>query len=301
MNAIPRNFFIYLILGLSPGVRAQTITLSGGVKSAAGAPLESALVRIEGTHSSALSNGLGQFSLVVPDSSWNATVTISAHLMGYATFRVPVIVSDSSLHQDFELESCRVSSWNPGDPPERTAPLPSRARLAHASGITDLREGTRSPGRREIRVWLWNNDAENPFDLYRFVDGGGIKISEHISSTWGAHRCRHDASGKTLCGQPSTSGTIPDIDDLYICRRLASGQEDRSTLSTSLESNEATKLLQQRGRYTAKDAGRNPHFMTIESWDGKEYRSGSYELQAGADSVARTDAQRFVTLLARIP
>ena len=261
--------------------------------------IDSVTLRIEGTSVSTFSNKAGHFSIAVPDSSWNSAITISARALGYATSRVSVIVSDSALQRDIELDPCQLRIWDPSDPPD-VVPRAPIGDIARAANLDDLRTKTHATPEREIRIWLWGKEG-NPFDLFRFVDSAGVRSGEHVSSTLNTYRCRHDVPGKVGCGLPSPSGTIPSIGDVYMCRRIDDGREDWSKWWLIAESDVAKRLLRMGRRYSAKDERHNPHFMTIESWDGARYHSGSYALQIGADTVARTDAERLAASLTQIP
>jgi hypothetical protein len=277
---------------------AQTTIVTGEVRSEAGAPVDFASVDIEGTRYNITTDKEGQFSFAMPDELRGKTVIMMAHQLGYSASRVPVTLSEPVIPRNFTLKSCPMSFLDPSDGPERDPPLPTRSILTTYLAIGDLEHQPHASDAREVRVWLWNDDI-SPFELFRFVENAGRRTGERVSSTWGAWRCRHEGSGKTACGRPSDSGTIPDIDELYICRKRERGAEDWPALWSSVQSNGAMRLRHSYRHYTAEDIRRNSHYMTIESWDGRRYRIGSYELQLGADSVANTDAETLVAAFAR--
>jgi len=289
-------FAIFLFTLASP---AQTIAVSGDVRSDAGAPITQTKIRIEGTGSSTLSNDQGHFDLVVPESLANRTITVSARIIGYSSSRLLVPMSDSSTHRSFALEGCALGYWNPGEPAERFAPIPSSATIALASGLNELKEA-RYAAAPEVRVWIWRS-AEIPFDLFRFMVDRTAKTGEHISSTWSTHRCMHEARYDDLCGRASLTGTQPNIGHLFICRSVDPAAADWSTRWAIIESADARELLRAGGRYDSRDRKRNPHFLTIESWDGNRYRVGSYALPDGADSSVRTPAERLAARLQKVP
>jgi TonB-linked SusC/RagA family outer membrane protein len=89
------------------GAQAQEgATISGRVTSAAGAPLASASVFIEGMDLGALSRENGEYSFTVPAARiTNQQVTLTARLIGYRAQSVAITLRPGTITQNFALEA----------------------------------------------------------------------------------------------------------------------------------------------------------------------------------------------------
>jgi TonB-dependent starch-binding outer membrane protein SusC len=83
---------------------APVATLTGTIVAAAGGPVSDATVTLPGAGLSTLSDGAGQFRLVVPlDDAAGRGDTLHVERLGYATTAVPVALRDGAVHVDAVL------------------------------------------------------------------------------------------------------------------------------------------------------------------------------------------------------
>ena len=276
------------------------IVVTGEVRSGIGYPLDSALIRVEGTSLTTFSHRGGRYSLTFTALPSRDTVVISAHARGYIPSRVTVLLTSSGNLLNFSLNSYPLCFCDPGDPPETYRPLPARATVADAAGLPDLRNADRHDGEREIRVWLWNQDMD-ALDFYRIIDRSGSKTGEEISASREKWAFRHDMEDNELCGLPSSTGTIPNFDDVYICKRTDVANRDWAGVWDSLETRGIWKLARDNDRGMGRTAKSGAPYLTVETWDGKTYRIGDHRLTVKADSTPRTDAEKTRALILALP
>ena len=101
-----RGFFAAALLIAAPGLAyAQTATtITGSVRSEAGAPIPNASVRIEGMTIGTITNSQGNYSLVIPAARVTGqVVNISAKTIGYSQRTVRITLAPGSITQDFVL------------------------------------------------------------------------------------------------------------------------------------------------------------------------------------------------------
>ncbi|HEY0243155.1 MAG TPA: TonB-dependent receptor plug domain-containing protein, partial [Gemmatimonadaceae bacterium] len=101
-----RGFFAAALLIAVPGLAsAQTATtITGSVRSEAGAPIPNASVRIEGLTIGTITNSQGNYSLVIPAARVTGqVVNISAKTIGYSQRTMRITLAPGSITQDFVL------------------------------------------------------------------------------------------------------------------------------------------------------------------------------------------------------
>lgn len=99
-------FFAAALLIAAPGLAfAQTATtITGVVRSEAGAPIPNASVRIEGLAVGTVTNSTGSYTLVIPAARVTGqVVNISAKTIGFSQRTVRITLAPGSITQDFTL------------------------------------------------------------------------------------------------------------------------------------------------------------------------------------------------------
>lgn len=104
-----RHTLAVLALAFTPGLLAAQTVIQGHVTGAAGTPLASASVVLQGTRSGAITGSDGRYSFTVPAAEARGQVaTVSARLIGYRAKSTQVTLTGSTVTVDFQLEAAPV-------------------------------------------------------------------------------------------------------------------------------------------------------------------------------------------------
>ena len=104
---IPRMFLLLAVALLLPGLAAaQGATITGTVRTEAGAPLPSVSVLLEGTNIGATTRDDGTYTISVPATSVNGqTARLIARRIGYRQGSATITLATGTIIQDFTLAS----------------------------------------------------------------------------------------------------------------------------------------------------------------------------------------------------